>query len=107
MANEENIKPHRFKKGERTSEEQARIARKGGIASGKARSFKAAIRERFEKDPSALEGIINAMISEAYDGNVQAANFLRDTIGEKPREKLDAEVVGELNIVWGGEDGDK
>ena len=74
----------------RTTEEQTEIARQGGIASGKARREKRLFREAIEKKlGDSLDNIIEAMITKAATGDVQATTFLRDTIGEKPTDKLD------------------
>ena len=97
---------------ERTKEEQREIARKGGIASGKARWRKKLIKEQLElllslplKDENAKRKLkqlgINAdnldnqmaMIisiwNKALKGDVQAFNSIRDTIGEKPRDVIE------------------
>ena len=87
MANEQNLKGHGFH--ERTATEQREIAKKGGIASGEARREKKLIRDRIlermgEEDWDAyIDGII-ARAKESKAG----AEFLRDTIGEKPVEKV-------------------
>ena len=36
-----------------------------------------------------LENVIKSMLDEAENGNVQATTFLRDTLGEKPRDELE------------------
>ena len=36
--------------------------------------------------------MIDAMINQAQTGNVQAITFLRDTIGEKPTDKVEADL---------------
>ena len=97
---------------ERTKEEQKRIARMGGIASGKARREKKLIRETIETilsmpykagDTQALEemgGIVDAnganltvqeiicvqMAKKAMKGDTKAAEYLRDTAGQKPTD---------------------
>ena len=43
------------------------------------------------------DDIINAMISKASSGDVQATTFLRDTIGEKPTDKVEADI--DSNVV--------
>ena len=97
---------------ERTKEEQREIARKGGIASGKARRRKKLIKEQLElllslplKDENAKKKLkqlgINAdnidnqmaMIisiwNKALKGDVQAFNSIRDTVGEKPKDIIE------------------
>lgn len=83
----------------RTGKEQVEIARKGGIASGEARREKRLFREAIEKKLGAnIDDIINAMITKASSGDVQATTFLRDTIGEKPTDKLEADVDSNVII---------
>lgn len=78
---------------ERTAEEQREIARQGGIASGKARREKKLFKEAIEKQlGQSIDSMIKSMIKQAKNGNVQAITFLRDTIGEKPTDKVEAEV---------------
>ncbi len=93
--NEENLIS--FK--ERTEEEQREIARQGGIASGKARREKKLFKEAIEKKlGQSLDSMIDSMIEQAQKGNVQAITFLRDTIGEKPTDKVEAEVNSDVTI---------
>ena len=100
-----------------TSEEARRNGKKGGIASGKARRRKKAMRERLEillnmpikagkikdieeiKNFAALEGknitvedaLMIIQIQKALTGDTTAAAFIRDTSGQKPS-----------NDDWGG-----
>lgn len=93
-----------------SSEEARRNGKKGGIKSGEARRRKKAMKERLEvllsmpldkgnakdiekiKNFAALQGqnitvedaVLIAQIQMALTGNVKAAAFIRDTIGEKP-----------------------
>ena len=86
MPNEENLKPQ----SERTKSEQREIARAGGIASGKARKEKKWFKEEIEKQLGAnIEKVIEALWKKASSGDVQASQFLRDTIGEKPTDKVE------------------
>lgn len=102
MANgQENLKPF----NSLTEEEQRELARKGGIASGKAR----AERKKFKEDLiTALEAIkdgktvqelgIEAIISKFISGDMQAFTIVRDTIGEKPTDKVETEVVSTIKV---------
>ena len=86
MPNAENLKPQ----SERTKSEQREIARAGGIASGKARKEKKWFREEIEKQIGENIGkAIEAVWFKAQRGDVQAIQFLRDTIGEKPTDKVE------------------
>ena len=102
-----NLKPMT----ERTEEEQKKIAMAGGKASVEARRKKKAIREVCEtilsmKANSGLKAKINpdielpegatvydvlvaSMTQEAIDGNVKAAEFIRDSAGDKPTDKTE------------------
>jgi hypothetical protein len=92
--NESNLIPM----NERSEAEVRELGRKGGIKSGEARREKRLFKEAIEKKlGQSLDSMIDAMISQAQNGNVQAITFLRDTIGEKPIDKL-ADVTGEINI---------
>lgn len=95
----------------RTKEEQREIAVKGGKASGKARQNKKTIKEiarmfldapiRDEKLNKILDDVgiprdeqtyvlimIFQQIRKAANGDIKAAEFIRETIGENPRLKL-------------------
>lgn len=108
VPNEENLKkgePYRF----RTGEQQVETARKGGIASGEARKRKKAMRDTAkmlldmqvpkaakelknklavmgisEEDFTYQTAVMVGVINQAMKGNIKAATFLRDTIGENP-----------------------
>ncbi len=78
---------------ERTKEEQREIATSGGKASGEARRKKKIFKEAIEKQlGTSIDDMIASMITQANKGNVQAISFLRDTIGEKPTDKVEAEI---------------
>ena len=86
VPNAENLKPQ----SERTKSEQREIARAGGIASGKVRKEKKWFKEEIEKQiGGSIDKIINAMLEKAKKGDIQAGQFLRDTIGEKPTDKVE------------------
>ena len=107
MANEENLRPGEYKL---TQEE----AKKGGIASGETRRRKKSLREQMEmllslpvKDENTKafieslgidsEEVNNAlaitlsMYQEALKGNTKAFELIRDTVGEKPTDRLEIE----------------
>lgn len=90
---------------ELTEEEQRKIAQKGGQKSGKVRKAKKTMRQMLDYllekeiktnkgDMTTLEAIMVSMIAKASKGDVRATEFIRDTIGQKPNEK----VIGELSI---------
>lgn len=108
MANIQNLKTP-------STEEARSRGRKGGIASGKARKEKKAMKETLKallslpldqreavdieaiQDLTALEGgnitvqeaIMLKQIQKAMDGDTKAAEYVRDTAGEKPTDKVE------------------
>ena len=94
----------------RTKEEQKEKKKKGGIASGKVRRRKRTMKEAAqlilngkppeqfnaileeygieEKDSTNLMLVMIKAAQMAANGNLKAAEFLRDTIGENPKYKL-------------------
>ena len=91
---------------ERTKEEQRRIARQGGIASGKARAEKRDLRKALELlleqtftdkkgvTKTGAQAITERLFSEVMKGNIRAFEVLRDTVGQKPVEKV---VIAEVD----------
>lgn len=87
----ENLIPQ----SERTKEEQRKIARMGGIASGIARRERKTLKEELLlllEDEETQKKISTALINRAmaFDtiGN-KAFEVIRDTIGEKPIDKVE------------------
>lgn len=94
MANIENLKVP-------TSEEARRNGRKGGVASGKARAERKALKEELLlllSEGNTQKEISVSLIQEAIKGNTKAFEVIRDTIGEKPVEKIDADVNSDVTI---------
>ena len=102
---------------ERTPEERKEIAQKGGKASGEARRKRKTFREVFNallpmqidsgkiKDLTSLiqdinpemtaeQAIAMAQIYRAIQGDTQAAIFVRDTVGDKPKEQIEQTING-------------
>ena len=95
---------------ERTEDEQREIARKGGIESGQARRRKRTMKEAAqivlnapvsaekaellkkygiaEQDCTNLMLIMVKAVQMATDGNLKAAEFVRDILGENPQYKI-------------------
>ena len=94
----ENLIPQ----NQRTKEEQREIAKKGGIASGKARAERKTLKEELLlllSQGNTQEKISLSLIAQAMEGNVKAFETIRDTVGEKPVDKLEADVgVTNINI---------
>lgn len=113
---------------ERTKAEQREIARKGGIASGKARREKRALKDTLEellampmkegrsadideiksiagikgKNITMQEAIMLSMLDKAAKGDVKAAEYVRDTIGQKPDNRMNIDM--NLPVLFEGED---
>ena len=100
----------------RTNEEARRRGRNGGIKSGEARRNKKTMRETLqnalsiELDPkklaelgadtelmngetSVLSAIVASTIREAINGDPRAIQFVRDSIGEQPRQEITQEII--------------
>ena len=91
MANEQNLIGHGFH--ERTASEQREIARQGGIRSGEVRRENKLIKDRIlermgEKDWNEM---IDGLIQRSKD-SVKDFEVLRDTIGQKPSEHIEADI---------------
>lgn len=112
---------------ERSEDEVREIGRKGGIASGVARRKKKTMRDtinlalglrseltdaeierymRFgfaDEDIDNQAKIIMGIMKLAAEGDIRAAEFIRDTAGQKPKDSmaLSHEVTGETKIkLW-------
>lgn len=108
MANEDNLKM--FGSGARSENEERELQSKGGKNSGASRRRKKtmksgakmlmdmpaskAITQKMkllgidEEDATYQMGVLVAMLQEALDGNVKAAQFFREMIGEDPKQEL-------------------
>ena len=86
-----------------TEKEQREIAKKGGKASGEARAKRKTLKEELllllEQD-NVQESITLALITEALKGQnkMKAYEVIRDTIGEKPIDKVETEVVSTIKV---------
>ena len=97
MANEQNLKPFT---SDQSREEAAKNGQKGGIASGRARAEKRDLRKALELlleqtytdkkgvTRTGAQAITEKLFSEVMKGNVRAFEVLRDTVGQKPVEKV-------------------
>lgn len=98
MANEQNLRPseHVF-----TQEE----AKKGGINSGKARRKRKAMREAFEellqrqyedregRQTDGVTALTTRVYQKALDGDMKAVQFIRDTVGEMPVQRVHVDAI--------------
>ena len=100
MANPENIRGHEFT-SDQSREEAAKNGRKGGKASGEARRRRKAMREAFDEllsrrftnhsgeELQGIEVITAKVFQQAMDGDLRAAQFIKDTVGEQPVQQVE------------------
>ena len=87
----------RFKAGKK----QARIARKGGIASGESKRRQKTMKEMLDyllekevvnkstgEKVTSLEAMMSAIVRKAISGHVESCKFVRSTIGQDPVTKI-------------------
>ena len=132
MGNRENIKPYDFT-SDQNREEAAKNGRKGGIASGESRRRKKIFKDILEDigikncNPDEIKKIMQQYIPNIdYDdltynyalmismfhrgivkGNAKCAEFIRDTVGQKPIEKqqvINVDQDGYRKVLMGDED---
>ena len=85
MAGKDNLRPV-------SSKEEARErGRKGGLASGEARRKRKTLKEEFIlmlSEGETQQSVTLALIEKAMSGDTKAFEVIRDTIGEKPVDKV-------------------
>ena len=113
-------------------EQRRENGRKGGIASGEAKRKKKAMKERLEillemnvksgrgadiesiqnfaalkgKNITVQDALMIAQIQKALKGDTNAAVFVRDTAGQNPTQKIEADVDMDLKITVDYGDGE-
>ena len=100
MANIENLTKMGKNRG-LSSEEAQEMGRKGGIASGKARAERKTLKEELLlllSQNNTQEKISLSLIQQAMQGNVKAFETIRDTVGEKPVDKVENEIVSTIKV---------
>lgn len=107
MANEQNLIPYT---SNQNRDEAKKNGRKGGKKSGETRRRRKTLREDLlallktvretpeGEEKTLQDGILAALIMKALSGDVKAFEVIRDTIGEKPVDKV-AQTDGEGNDV--------
>lgn len=106
MANEQNLRPGEHKL---TVEEQKMGGRASGEARRRKRDLRLALETIMERDYTAKNGtamtgaeaISLKLFEQAMKGNVKAFEMIRDTVGQKPVEKVmiadvDPDVISEV-----------
>ena len=85
----------------RSKEEARELGRKGGIASGIARRERKTLKDELimllDTDDNNKK-ISVALLKRALEGDISAFTTIRDTIGEKPSDKIDANLNSDVTI---------
>jgi len=92
MAREDNLIPF----NERTKEEARLLGTLGGIKSGEVRRARKTLREELLlllENEDTQKNITVALLKEAEKGNIKAFEVLRDTVGEKPIDKVESSIT--------------
>ena len=100
--NEENLIPM----NERSQDEVRELGKKGGIKSGEVRRERKAFKEALllaletmtEEGKTIQDKGIESLMKKYVDGDLQAFTIVRDTVGEKPTDKLEADVNSDVTI---------
>lgn len=97
MANEQNLIGHGFH--ERTASEQREIARAGGVRSGEVRRENKLIKDRIleRMGETDWDTMIDNLIQRA-SLDTKSFEVLRDTIGQKPTEHIEADVNSIIRV---------
>ncbi len=106
LANTENL----VSLADRTTEEQRAIASAGGKASGEARRKRKTLKEELLlmlSEGETQQSVTLALIEKAMSGDTKAFEVIRDTIGEKPVDKVmiadvEASVIAEVEAMVNG-----
>lgn len=105
MAGKENLRPV-------SSKDEARErGRKGGLASGESRRKRKTLKEELLlmlSDGETQQSVTLALIEKAMAGDTKAFEVIRDTIGEKPVDKVmiadvEPSVIAEVEAMVTGE----
>ena len=107
MSNEQNLIPN----SERTPSELREMARNGGLASGEARRKRKTLKEELLlmlSEGETQQSVTLALIEKAMSGDTKAFEVIRDTIGEKPVDKVmiadvEPSVIAEVEAMVTGE----
>ena len=104
MAGKDNLRPV-------SSKEEARErGRKGGLASGEARRKRKTLKEELLlmlSEGETQQSVTIALIEKAMSGDTKAFEVIRDTIGEKPVDKVmiadvEPSVIAEVEAMVNG-----
>jgi hypothetical protein len=99
MANNQNLIPGQHKL---TLEEQSRAGKKSAEVRRARKSFGESFINELSEGQNQDE-IVKAILKKAKQGDIQSAIFIRDTIGEKPTDKVEQSGESKLIISLEGE----
>jgi hypothetical protein len=104
-----------------TKEELQEAGKKGGVKSGKTRAAKKQMKDTFEtidkikniadikgKNITVQDAILIAQVQKALKGSIASAEFIRDTVGQRPEDIINLNTEGEdmtlnINVSYGDE----
>ena len=104
MANPENLIGHEYT-SDQSREEAARNGRKGGLKSGESRRRRKAFAEAFNtllerqftdrsgQQMQGVDALAAKTFQEAMDGDIRAVQFIRDTVGEMPAQRVEVDTI--------------
>lgn len=90
---DEHRKNTQFKSGSKAARE---AGRKGGIRSGEVKNLKAMLLKVLNE--GGYEKMVEVALREMENGNPKFWELIRDTVGEKPKEQIQAEVNTDVTI---------
>lgn len=97
MANEQNLKPIR----QLSSEEAKRRGRQGGLNSVAAKRARKTLKETLLmmlEEGNTQNDITLALLQKALNGDTKAYEVIRDTVGEKPTDKIEQSGDSKLDV---------
>lgn len=97
MAREDNLR--RF--DQMSEEEHKELSSRGGKATAAARQQRKTLKEELLlllEDKDNQKNMTIALLRKALDGDIKAFEVVRDTIGEKPTDKIEADVNNDVTI---------
>ena len=97
MANEQNLIPN----SKRSPSELREMTRKGGIKSGEVRRARKTLKETLLmmlEEGNTQDNITLALLQKALNGDTKAYEVIRDTVGEKPTDKIEQSGEGKLDV---------
>lgn len=97
MANEQNLVPM----ASRTPRERQEISRKGQKASTEAKRARKTLKETLLmmlEEGNTQDNITLALLQKALNGDTKAYEVIRDTVGEKPTDKIEQSGESKLDV---------